>query len=228
MSIDRGADVKTFLVWIPAIIIYGLFLGWHQNWGGPLSTVEISNIMQRLEASEVGASGRNEIQTMRKFLEADDGREFYMLNLVRVDPGEVKGPDGVVRPAREVVEGYTKMFMPSLFARGGYPAIVARKQGGYFDAWGVEADPGWTIIGYMRYRSRRDLAELVLDPRFGGAHDFKFAAMPNTFSFPTQPELMALPSPQIWVAALLALFASFGQIAWLLVGRAAGASATHR
>jgi len=44
----------------------------------------------------------------------------------------------------------------------------------------------------------------------------------------TQPELLALPSPQIWVAALLALFASFGQIAWLLVGRAAGASATHR
>jgi hypothetical protein len=80
----------------------------------------------------------------------------------------------------------------------------------------------------MRYRSRRDLAELVLDPRFAGAHDFKFAAMPNTFSFPTQPELLALPGPQIWVAALLALFASFGQIAWLLVGRAVGASATHR
>jgi hypothetical protein len=108
--------LKTFLVWIPAIIIYGLFLGWHQNWGGPLRAVEISNIMQRLEASEVGASGRNEIETMRKFLEADDGREFYMLNLVRVDPGEVKGPDGVVRPAREVIEGYTKMFMPSLLA----------------------------------------------------------------------------------------------------------------
>jgi hypothetical protein len=68
----------------------------------------------------------------------------------------------------------------------------------------------------------------VLDPRFGGAHDFKFAAMPNTFSFPTQPELLALPSPQIWVAALLGLFASFGQIAWLLAGRGAGAWATRR
>ena len=228
MTIERSAGVKSFLVWIPAIIIYGLFLSWHQNWGGPLRADEISNIMQRLEESEVGTSGRNQLETMRKFLEADDGREFYMLNLVRVAPGEVKGPDGVVRPATEVVEGYTKVFMPSLFARGGYPAIVARKQGGYFDAWGVEADPGWTVIGYMRYRSRRDLAELVLDPRFGGAHEFKFSAMPNTFSFPTQPELQALPSPQIWVAALLALFASFGQIAWLLAGRAAGASATHR
>ena len=66
----------------------------------------------------------------------------------------------------------------------------------------------------------------MLDPRFGGAHDFKFAAMPNTFSFPTQPELMALPSPQVWVAALLALLASFGQIAWLLVSRAASEQAT--
>jgi len=218
--------VQTFLAWIPAIIVYGLFLAWHRNWGGPLRAAEISNIMQRLEASEAGTSGRNELQTMRGFLEADDGREFYMLNLVRVAPGEVKGPDGIVRPAREVIEGYTKVFMPSLFARGGYPAIVARKQGGYFDAWGVEADPGWSIIGYMRYRSRRDLAELVLDPRFGGAHDFKFAAMPNTFSFPTQPELLVLASPQFWVAALLALLASFGQIAWLLAGMAASASTT--
>ena len=218
--------MQTFLAWIPAIIVYGLFLAWHRNWGGPLRAAEISSIMQRLEASEAGTSGRNELQTMRGFLEADDGREFYMLNLVRVAPGEVKGPDGIVRPAREVIEGYTKVFMPSLFARGGYPAIVARKQGGYFDAWGVEADPGWSIIGYMRYRSRRDLAELVLDPRFGGAHDFKFAAMPNTFSFPTQPELLVLASPQFWVAALLALLASFGQIAWLLAGMAASASTT--
>jgi len=105
----------------------GCSLAGIRNWGGPLSAVEISNVMQRLEASEVGTSGRNELQTMRKFLEADDGREFYMLNLVRVAPVEVKGPDGVVRPAREVIEEYTKVFMPSLFARGGYPAIVARR-----------------------------------------------------------------------------------------------------
>jgi hypothetical protein len=79
----------------------------------------------------------------------------------------------------------------------------------------------------MRYRSRRDLAELVLDPRFSGAHDFKFAAMPNTFSFPTQPELLILASPQFWVGGLLALISAFAQIAWLLRLSAARTSTPH-
>jgi hypothetical protein len=227
VSINRELDVKTFLAWIPAAILYVLFLGWYQNWSGPLSSAEISDIMERIQESDVGKSDRNELGTLRKFLEEDDGREFYMLNLVRVAAGSVKGPDGAERPAREAVESYTKVFMPALFARGGHPAIVARKQGGYFDAWGVEADPGWSVIGYMRYRSRRDLAELVLDPRFSGAHDFKFAAMPNTFSFPTQPELLILASPQFWVGGLLALISAFAQIAWLLRLSAARTSTPH-
>jgi hypothetical protein len=68
----------------------------------------------------------------------------------------------------------------------------------------------------MRYRSRRDLAILVADPRFGGAHDFKFAAMPQTYSFPTQPQIMTLAGPRIWVGLVLALAAALAQIAALV------------
>lgn len=208
--------MKTFLVWIPAIVCYALLLGWYINWQGPLKPAEVERLMQRLQSSGAGDNDRNDLAIMRRFLSEDDGREFFMLNLVRIAPGEVEGPDGVTAPARKVVEGYTKVFMPALFARGGHPAIVGRKVGGYFDAWGVEPDPGWTIIGYMRYRSRRDLAMLASDPRFAGAHDFKFAAMPNTYSFPTRPQMMALASPVVWVGLLLALAAAVAQITWLL------------
>lgn len=209
--------MKTFIVWLPALLIYAAFLIWYINWRGRVTPAEIHALMQRLEASGAGENGRNALQTMRAFLEADDGREFFMLNLVRVSPGKVADPvTGEQRAARAVLEDYTKVFMPALFARGGHPTIVARKAGGYFDAWGVEADPGWSIVGYMRYRSRRDLALLASDPRFGGAHDFKFASIPNTFSFPTQPQLMALQSPRIWVGLLLALIAALAQIIWLL------------
>ena len=209
--------MKTFLVWIPAIVCYAIFLGWYINWQGPLKPAEVERVMQRLEASGAGDNGRNDLATMRAFLEGDDGREFFMLNLVRVAPGTVADPlTGEQRPARAVVEGYTRVFMPALFARGGHPAIVGRKVGGYFDAWGVEPDPGWSIMGYMRYRSRRDLAMLATDPRFAGAHDFKFAAMPNTYSFPTRPQMMALASPVLWVGLLLALAAATAQIGWLL------------
>ncbi len=217
---ERGALVETFLVWAVALLVYAAFLGWYRNWGGKLSQSEVDRLVSRIQATGAGGDGRNDLSILRRFLEADDGREFFMLNLVRLSPDPVPDPKtGQARPAREVVEGYTRVFMPALFARGGHPAVVGRKVGGYFDAWGVEPDPGWTIMGYMRYRSRRDLAELVADPRFGGAHDFKFAAMPQTYSFPTRPQMMALASPTIWVGLLVALVSALAQIGWLLAAR---------
>lgn len=200
------------LPWGLALLAYAMFLAWYVNWRGPLSKAEVDSALANLVASGLKMEGRNDLATLRDFLEADDGREFFMLNLVRIAPGDIPDPvSGQARPARQVMEGYTRMFLPALFARGGHPAIAARKIGGYFDAWGVEADPGWSIIGYMRYRSRRDLAALVVDPRFTGAHEFKFAANPQTYSFPTQPQIMTLAGPKIW----LALGAALGHIALL-------------
>ena len=73
-------------------------------------------------------------------------------------------------------------------------------------------------MGYMRYRSRRDLAILVADPKFGGAHDFKFAAMPQTGSFPTQPQIMTLMGPTGYVGLIIALGAALIQITVLAAG----------
>ena len=209
--------MDSFWVWAVALAAYGLFLAWYLNWRGPLKPKEIDNLMARITAHNT-AVDRNDPAVIRRFLEADDGREFFMLNLVRVASTEVADPaTGQMRPARAVMDGYTRSFLPALFRLGGHPAIAARKIGPYVDAWGVEPDPEWTLVGYMRYRSRRDLAILVADPRFAGAHDFKFAAMPQTFSFPTRPVIMTLASPKQWVGLSIALVAALTQIALLLL-----------
>ena len=90
--------------------------------------------------------------------------------------------------------------------------------GGYVDSWNVEPDPGWTFMGYMRYRSRRDLVELVTVPDFFAAHPFKLAAIPKTFSFPTQPVLSTYAGPRVWVGLALALLAAITHLATLLSG----------
>jgi hypothetical protein len=206
----------SIVVWGVALAVYGLFLAWYVNWRGPVSKAEVETLMTALEAS-THENDRNDMSIMRKFLETDDGREFFMVNLVKLAPGKVPDPvTGELKSSREVMDGYTKVFFPAIFARAGHPAVMARKVGGYFDAWGTEPDPNWSAMSYMRYRSRRDIAILVTDPKFGGAHDFKFAAMPNTFSFPTQPMLLALISPRLWVGLIIALVAAFAQIAVLL------------
>jgi hypothetical protein len=209
--------MATFWVWGIALLVHGIFLSWYINWRGPLSKAEVETLMARMRANNVGHGDQDEMPVMQRFLEEDDGREFYMLNVIRMSGGDVADPvTGKMRPAREVMAGYTRMFMPALFARGGHPALAARRVGGMVDTWGLKEVPEWSMMGYMRYRSRRDFAHLVCDPRFGGAHAFKFAAMPQTFNFPTHPMIMTLASARIWVGMSLALAAAVAQIGLLL------------
>ena len=209
--------MASFWVWGLALLGYAAFLGWYVNWRGPLSKAEIESLMAQMLASNVGHGDQDEMPVIRRFLEEDDGREFFMLNVIRLSETDVADPvSGEIRPVRQVMAGYTRMFMPALFARGGHPALAARRIGGMVDTWGLKEVPEWSMMGYIRYRSRRDLAHLVCNPRFSGAHAFKFAAMPQTFNFPTRPMIMTLAGPRIWVGLSFALVAAMAQIALLL------------
>jgi hypothetical protein len=202
-------------VWGAATFAYAAFLAWYENWRGPLRPGEIESYMGLL-ADSPGAA-HNDLAIVRDFLERDDGREFVMLNLVRIAPGDVAHPEtGMPTRGADLLRKYTSAFVPSLVRRAGHPAIVGRKIGGYVDAWRVPPDPGWTIMGYMRYRSRRDMIQLVVDPHFAAIHPFKMAGTAETFSFPTRPVLALYPSPRVWVALVIALVAAFTQIALLL------------
>lgn len=194
-------------IWAAAALAYGAFRGWYDGPRRPLRADEIERYLA--QAAALPTAEHNDLATLRAFLEADDGREFVMLNLVRVAPGEAADPaTGALRPARELLDHYSRKFMPALLRRGGHPAFVARKVGGYVDAWRVAPDPGWSIVGFMRYRSRRDLMELVVDPRFGAIHGYKLAGTAETFSFPTQRMLSTFAGPRIWAALGLALVAA--------------------
>lgn len=198
-------------IWGGALALYGLFRFWYDNWRGPLTRAEIDAFF----AQSTGKyGGGNDPAALRAFLEADDGREFVMLNLVKVEPGMVIDPQsGKELSGSEAMRRYSEPFVRGLIARGGHPGMVGRKVGPYVDAWQVDGDPGWTIFGLMRYRSRRDLIELASDPRFAEIHPYKLLGIPVTFSFPTQRELSLFMGPRGWVALVLALVAALLQLA---------------
>ena len=196
----------SIVVWLLALFAYAGFLGWYRNWRGPLLQTEVDEFMRRMETHP--RSDDDERARLRAFLEADDGREFLMLNLVRLSPVPVVNPvTGEVEPARRVLDTYTRRFMRALLRKGGHPAFFALPVGGYVDAWGVEPNPGWSMVGMMRYRSRRDLMELVTDPDFADGHAFKHAAVPTTCSFPLG-RIRLFCGPRIWVGLVLALAAA--------------------
>jgi hypothetical protein len=208
--------VSPVWIWTAAVVLYGAFELWYGNRRGRLTPAEIDDYMARIAASAESASPER-LATIRAFLEADDGREFFMANLIRLPPEPVMDPvTGEARPAPAVLRGYTGSFMPWLFRRAGHPAFFGRAAGGYVEHWGVEPNPGWTLVGVVRYRSRRDMMELATDPRFGPAHAFKLAAMSHTLAFPVAPG-MAFLGPRVWIGLLLALLAA---LAHLLLERA--------
>jgi hypothetical protein len=199
-------------LWAGAIALYGAFSLWYNGWRGPLTGEEIETYRKRFEASAEGRDPQRAAD-LRAFLESDDGGEFFMLNLIRLQPDPVPMPgSGEPTPARRVLEAYTRQFMPGVFRRAGHPAFLGRAAGSYLEAWGVEPDPGWSFTGIVRYRSRRDLMELATAPGFEPAHVYKIAAIANTLAFPVAPVTMFF-GPRVWVALVLALLASWGQLA---------------
>lgn len=203
-------------VWPVAAVVYGCFRLYYDNWRGRLTADEIDAFMATVQ--ERGGGELNDLAVVRRFLEEDDGREFVMVNLVRVPDSMVTDPDtGGQVPAEAMMRAYTKAFMPRLLKHGGHPALATRKVGGYVDAWMVDPDPGWSIVGFMRYRSRRDMMKMVVDPTFEDAHKYKILGVAETFSFPSQPILRLYATPRVWVFLVLALAAALVQVGILAI-----------
>lgn len=205
------------IIWGSALAAYLLFRLWYDNWSGPLKPSEVEAFLAQMEGRYQGTG--NDPAVLRAFLESDDGREFVMLNLVKAEMGPVEDPQtGQKVQGFELLKRYSKNFMPVLFKKGGHPGIVGRKVGGYVDAWNTEPDPGWTLFGLMRYRSRRDMMKLAMEPAFMAAHPQKVLGTLATFSFPTQRVISLYVGPRVTVALVLALGAALAQLAIVSFG----------
>lgn len=202
-------------IWPVAVALYGLFRAWYDNWRKPLSTQEVEHYMRQVQTSP-GAE-HTDPQVLRQFLARDDGKEFVMCNLVRLHDQPVAHPlTGVMTPPRQLIQEYFRPFAVTLFLHGGHPVVTSRKVAGYIDSWNVPPDPGWTMVGMMRYRSRRDMMELTLNQRFMNAYPFKAAAVEQTYSFPTQILSTMVLRPRSGVALGLTLMAALVHLVSLL------------
>jgi hypothetical protein len=202
-------------IWVVALALYIVFRLWYDNWRGPLSPQEVNDFMNQV--SDLKMSEYSDPKDLRAFLEADDGKEFVMVNLVRVHTGELAHPHtGKPTKGIDLLREYGNSFVKVLVRHGGHPVLVMRKVGGYIDSWNTPPDPGWHVAGSMRYRSRRDMMQLALDPSVRDVHILKTAATATTFSFPSQVVLGLAIRPRVWVALLLTLSAALVHLASLI------------
>lgn len=199
--------VGAWWAWLVALAVYVAFRLWYDNWRGPLTQAEIDSFMAKATESKMGEY--SDPAVIRAFLEADDGREFIMSNLVGLHVQKVPHPfTGTPTEGLKLLQEYAKLFIKVLFRHGGHPMMAMRKLGGYVDSWNTPPDPGWHVVGAMRYRSRRDMMELATDPALKEVHPLKAAGTAVTFSFPAEVIVAFALRPRVWVGLVLALVAA--------------------
>jgi len=105
-------------IWIIAGLIYLIFSAWYFNWKGPLTADEIE--LYIADMSKHSSQSPTDSEIVKQFLEVDDGKEFVMLNLVRLHKGDVAHPEtGEVTTAAEILQGYFGPFSKALFHKAG-------------------------------------------------------------------------------------------------------------
>lgn len=209
-------------IWALVPVLYGIFSLWYFNWSGPITPREIDKFMAAFNEAE--GSQHTDAAVFRKFMEQDDGSEFVMLNLVQLHEKDVPHPiTGEKMPALNLLDEYFGPFSQALLKRGGHPVFQARRVGGNVDSWNADnnADNNagfnagfnvdFSAAAMMRYKSRRELVALVIDPAFSDAHSYKLAAIERTISYPTQVIMSTSLGPPVSVLLLLMAFASLIQ-----------------
>ena len=191
-------------IWIIALSLYALFWLWYCGVKGRLSKHEVEIFISSFEAK--GLSERA-LSNIREFLQQDDGREFFMVNLL-----QIKSPK---RESQKLLMGYFKKFMSGMIPRGGHPLFLAKAAARNIENLNCEHADNWSSVGIIRYRSRRDFAQIVLNTFGSEHHADKLLSLNKTLAFPSTTTLF-FGSPKIIIALVLGLAAAVTQV-WLLL-----------
>ena len=76
---NKQTSMKNFH-WYFFILFYSIFFIWYSNLSGPLNDEEIDSFMKVI--SERSGNDEQNIQRLRKFMEEDDGKDFFMVNFL--------------------------------------------------------------------------------------------------------------------------------------------------
>jgi hypothetical protein len=163
-----------------SLALFILFLAWYDGWPRrPLSAKEYEPLLEKMKQQRAaqGAAGALALERFRAFAESDDGGEFHMVNLLRINR-EAGGSDA----GRRYMRAWARAAVP----RGSHPSYRGRVTG---KIQGAQEDTIWDQVVLMRYRSRRDLWRIATDDGFMRDAAQKGVALSYTDAYPASPTL---------------------------------------
>ena len=199
MNLRRRITQRKMLWFVP-LTLYAVLTFWYTNTAGPLSAAEIQFYSQKLQAAGYTT---NRIERLKDFMATDTGRQFLMVNNLdmAVDPADVEGALSGENAA-QLMDRYMQHMYPALLRRACHPVYVGEAIFRAMDVVGIDGAEIWDRAVLLRYRSRRDLMDIVSNPAFTGKHEFKSAALDKTIAYPLENTLY-LSDPRLLLALLL-------------------------
>ncbi|MGJ8687429.1 MAG: hypothetical protein ACSHWQ_08110 [Spongiibacteraceae bacterium] len=181
---------------------------------GKLSATEIDNYLAKAERQLIMPPKTKALMlsTLRDWAESDDGRPFYMLNLMRYRDSLQKYPgapnfDGTPQQANAY---YESLAIPLVLKHGAYPDSAGNIQAKNLITPSAAMD-NWSRAGMVRYRSRRSFFDLLTDPNYAPLEPYKLMAQ-EILLVPVANDI-AIPDPR-WLAAGISL-SLFLSVAWI-------------
>jgi hypothetical protein len=211
-----------FLIILAGVLLALFVAVWlWQNPGlvrGRLGPQEIARFLAQIERLPFPGEERPELlRRVRAWMENDDGKPFYMLNLMRYYPELRRLPDApeFTGTPQESNARYEAAARPMLRKVGGQPLYAGTPHGKNL----VEYDPAlddWSRLLLVRYPSRRAFMRLITHPAYREVEPYKLMALRLVLT-PTTPDLVMPGVPMLLGGVLLVVFLAVG---W---ARAAGA-----
>ena len=173
--------------WLAALLllVYLAFLGWYNGHAVALKPAEIDGYISRIRSIAKAAGitpDENLVNELRQLAASDDGKEFFMLNLINYhQQAQYPAGSGFSGTGLEADERYNRAIVPLLLKHGGHPVFLGTPMGRFIDQVG---DVHWQRVALVRYRSRRDLLKMVTDVAAKPIAIHKWASIEKTQVFP--------------------------------------------
>jgi hypothetical protein len=170
------------------VLLYLAFLFWYGGKGKPLNTVEVEDLLTEIKKRAGKQDSEEEspiLQQFRDLTQNDDGREYYMVNLLKFrkkalyPEGSPFGDDPLAANDR-----YNRAIIPLLLKYGGHPVFLGQVLGRFLHP---EHADDWDQVGMVRYRSRRDMLKMAVEIAGLGFDIHKWASLEKTQVFPVKP-----------------------------------------
>lgn len=172
---------EIFFAALLSLMVVGI---WHkQEPNNPLTQAETDKYLATISEKYPFADNQDKAEMLirfRNFAEKDDGKDIYMLNLLRFYPKMAMGPapagkfKGTPEQANVIYEETAK---PLLMKSGAFPIFAGHVDESNAVGGLDPAEDNWDRVLVVHYPSRRHFLDLLTHPEYLKKADFKSYAM---------------------------------------------------